>query len=271
VLVGSTTSHKLQVVTSAAADIEVAASVVAVSTATPPVVDGSVLGPILLASITTAVASPGTAIVTGAASLIKRVTELSLRNNHASTACDVTIERADGTNTETVVKASLLAGESLVYTGGTWLHYDVNGAIYPSVGNAATQAEMEAGTSTSKYVTPQGVNWHPGTAKCWGKAAGAGTTLHANWNLAGIADTGTGRLGWTIGTDFSDTHWAALTSLQRVATSLAVASVDIGGGLFRNAGQTAAVIESENFDETATTNVAQDPEFYYMAGFGDQA
>jgi hypothetical protein len=153
---------------------------------------------------------------------------------------------------------------------GVWIHYDANGGVYPSVGNAASQAEMEAGTATDRYVTPQGVNWHPGVAKCWGKANGAGTSLLANWNIAGIADTGTGRLGWTIGTDFSSANWAALTSLQRVATSLAVANNDIGGGTFRNAGQTAAVIESENFDNTATTNVAQDPENYYMAGFGDQ-
>jgi hypothetical protein len=119
-------------------------------------------------------------------------------------------------------------------------------------------------------VTPQGVNWHPGVAKCWGKALGAGTSLSAGWNIASVADTGTGRLGWTIGTDFSGVNWAALNSIQRIATTLTVATVDLGGGTFRNAGQTAAVIESENYDETATTNVAQDPEFYYMAGFGDQ-
>lgn len=267
-LIGSSTSHKLQVVTSAAADIEVAASVIAVSTATPPVVDGSALLPVLPASITTATT---TDIVTGAASLIKRVMELSARNNHASTSCDVTVQRTDGTNTETIIKVTLLAGEALVYTGGgTWIHYDVNGGMYPSVGNAATQAEMEAGTATNKYVTPQGVNWHPGACKCWGKANGAGTSLVVNWNVASITDTGTGQLTVTIGTDFSSADYAAVTSVERVSTALTVANVDNGGN-FRNATMAAGSFQIENYDDTATTHVAQDPASYFWACFGDQA
>lgn len=260
----------LELITGSAADIEVHLSAMQASAATPPVVQPAPnLGP--LASIVTATTTQilDTSGITD--THIVNVKHLNIYNNHASQSCLCTVQVNDGTNVVVLEEVTLLASEMLVFTqGGVWLHYDANGGVYPSVGNAASQAEMEAGTATDKYVTPQGVNWHPGVAKCWGKAAGAGTTLHDNWNISGIADTGTGRLGWTIGTDFSGVHWAALTSLQRVSTSLAVASVDSGGGTFRNAGQTAAVIESENFDATATTNVAQDPEFYHMAGFGDQ-
>jgi hypothetical protein len=267
-LIGSSTSHKLQVVTSAAADIEAAASVIAVSTATPPVVDGSALLPILPASITSATT---TDLVPGAPSLIKRVMECSLRNNHGSTTCDVTIQRTDGTNTDTVVKATLLAGEALVYTNaGAWLHYDINGAIYPSVGNAATQAEMEAGTALDKYVPPGRVQYHPGVCKCWGKANGAGTSLIANYNVTSITDTGTGQLTVNIGTDFSSADYSITTSLERVATSLAVANVD-NGGLIRNATQAVGAFQIENYDDTATTHVAQDPSSYYWQCFGDQA
>jgi len=262
------TTDILRVVTDSAADVEPVVSMMETDNAAPPVVqDIPNVGP--LASITTATTTTIADCTT--ANRRRNVKHISLYNNHASQATTCRVEFSDGTLVSVLANVNLLAGEMLLYTqGGMWLHYDSNGAVYPSIGNAASQAEMEAGTATDKHVTPQGMNWHPGVAKCWGKAAGAGTTLHANWNLAGIADTGTGRLGWTIGTDFSSVHWAALTSLQRVSTSLAVASVDLGGGTFRNAGQTAAVIESENYDETVTTNVAQDPEFYHMAGFGDQ-
>lgn len=175
-LVGASTSHILQVVTSAAADIEVAGTVVAVSTATPPVVDGSVTAPIILASIVTATT---TAIVTGAASLLKRAAELSLRNNHATTSCDVTIQRTDTTNTDTVIKATLLAGEALVYNGsGTWIHYDTDGLIKQAgvqqelilaattqtvMGAAATDqlklfARKRAGYMHLKYIGPSGLD-----------------------------------------------------------------------------------------------------------------
>jgi len=261
------TADLLRVVTASAADIEVHVSAMEADNATPPVIQDIVR--VNTASITTATTT--TILDCTTANRRRNVKHANLYNNHASQACQVDVEHTDGTTVEVLASVNLLAGESLVFTqGGVWIHYDSNGGVYPSVGNAASQAEMEAGTATDKYVTPQGVNWHPGVLKCWGKAAGAGTTLHANWNIASIADTGTGRLGWTIGTDFSSTHWAATSAIQRVSTSLAVASVDLGGGMFRNASQTAAVIESENFDETATTNVAQDPEFYHLQGAGDQ-
>lgn len=263
-------TEDLEVITSHAADIEVHLSVMQVDNSTPPVVQPiPSFGP--RASITTATTTQildSSGLTSGHAYNLKHA---QFYNNHASQSCTVTVQSNDGTDTSVLAKVLLLAGEMLVLTqGGVWIHYDANGGVYPSVGNAASQAEMEAGTATDRYVTPQGMNWHPGVAKCWGKANGTGTSLLANWNIAGISDTGTGRLGWTVGTDFSSTNWSALTSLQRIATTLTVATVDLGGGTFRNAGQTAGVIESENYDETATTNVAQDPEFYYMAGFGDQ-
>jgi len=263
------TTDIIRVVTGSAADVEPAVSVMETDNGTPPVVqDIPNLGP--LASITTATTT--TIVDCTTANRRRNVKHISLYNNHASQATTCRVELSDGTLVAVLANVNLLAGELLVFTqGGVWLHYDSNGAVYPSVGNAASVAEMEAAAALDKYVAPGTLHRHPGVAKCWGKANGAGTSLLANYNIAGIADTGTGRLGWTIGTDFGTADWAALTSLQRVATTLTVATVDLGGGTFRNAGQTAAVIESENYDETATTNVAQDPEFYFFCGFGDQA
>lgn len=263
-LIGSSTSHKLQVVTSAAADIEVAGSVIAVSTASPPVVDGTVLGPVLPASITTATT---TDLVTGAASLIKRVMELSLRNNHASTACDVTIQRTDGTNTDTVIKCSLLAGEALVYNGASWLHYDTNGAIYPSVGNAATQAEMEAGTATNKYVTPQGVNWHPGVEKFWVKCGVTANVLNS-WNVTSLTDNGTGDVTVTIATDFSSVDYCCNVSVEMTATTYGVANTREPH--IRSGGQAAGTVRCDCTDNTATTSLIKDPTAWHIRGMGDQ-
>jgi hypothetical protein len=235
--------------------------------AAPPVVQDIVRTN--TASITTATTT--TILDCTTANRRRNVKHINIYNNHASTACQVDVEHTDGTNVEVLASVNLLAGESLVLTqGGVWLHYDSNGAVYPAIGNKASQAEMEAGTADDKYVTPLGVHWHPGVLKCWGKANGAGTSLIVNWNVSGISDTGTGRLGVTIGTDFSSADYSATTSVERVSTSLAVANVD-NGGLFRNAGFTAGVFEIENYDDTATTHAAQDPANYFWQCAGDQA
>lgn len=263
-LVGSSTSHKIQVVTSAAADIEVAGSYITISTATPPVVQGTSVLPAILASIVTAAT---TDIFVGAASTIERVMECSLRNNHASTACDVTLQRTDGTNTDTVIKCTLLAGESLIYNGASWLHYDANGAIYPSVGNAATQAEMEAGTATNKYVTPQGVNWHPGACKCWVVAGITGNVL-ASWNVTSLTDTGVGILTITIATDFSSVNYCCLVSVEAPATTWAVANTRECH--VRSATLAAGSVSVDCVDNTATTSLIKDPTTWHVAMFGDQ-
>lgn len=266
-LIGSSTSDKLQVVTSAAADIEVAGSYITINTASPPVVQGASVLPVILASI---VSATTTDIVGGAASAIRRVMECSLRNNHASTACDVTLQRTDGTNTDTVIKVTLLAGETLLYNGATWLHYDVNGGLYPSVGNAATQAEMEAGTATNKYVTPQGVNWHPGVAKAWGvHAVSAGVPqMTATWNVTSVTDSAVCRVTPVIATDFSSsTGYAILYGFQCNTTTYSATTTALIPTV-RNATPTVTqfTIDLVEIDIGQTT----DPAAWYWAAFGDQ-
>jgi len=258
----------LSIVTGSAADIEVHLSAMQASDATPPVVQPAPnLGP--LASITTATTTMilDTSGVTN--NHIVNLKHMNIYNNHASQACAIELFIGDGTNQSSLYSCNLLAGECAVLTqGGTWIHYDSNGAVYPSVGNAASQAEMEAGTATDKYVTPQGVNWHPGANKCWGKAVGAGTSLTVNWNIASVADTGTGRLGVTIGTDFSSANYSIVASLERTVTALTATGVE--DHAIRNASPTAGVFEIESYDQTAITFVAQDPANYYWQCAGDQ-
>lgn len=64
----------------------------------------------LLSSIatTTVVAAPGSGVH-------RSVKTVTIRNRHASTACDVTVIHSDGTNVPELVKATLNAGDSLHY------------------------------------------------------------------------------------------------------------------------------------------------------------
>jgi hypothetical protein len=132
---------------------------------------------------------------------------------------------------------------------------------------AATQANQETATSNTVYVTPGVQHFHPSACKGWGKAAGSGS-LTTGYNMDACTDTGTGRLGVNITTDMSSANYSIVTSVARVTTSLSVANVD-NGGLIRNASQAAGVFEIENYDDTATTHVAQDPQSYFWATFGD--
>ena len=257
-----TTSDILRVVTDAAADIEVHESHADLNTSTGAVTpDGNPL-----ASITTATT---TTLVAGASSVVRNVRHLSLRNAHASTSCNVTLEHDDGTNTATLIKCNLLAGESLVFDqGGLWTHYDANGSPYVSPGAIAADGDVEAGTSITTVVTPGRQHRHPSALKCWGKANGAGTTLHVSYNTTSISDTGTGRLGVNIDTDFSGAHYSITYGVERSTTSLTATGVEACA--IRNASPAAGSFEIESFDHTATTMAAQDPSSYFWQCAGDQ-
>lgn len=89
----------------------------------------------------------------------------------------------------------------------------------------ATQAELEAGSITTKAVTPGRQQFHPSAAKVWGMTTGAGSpVLSASYNVSSITDFGTGDLTVTINVDFSSANYAPLittlftTKLLRVQT-----------------------------------------------------
>lgn len=81
---------------------------------------------------------------------------------------------------------------------------------------AASQADQEAGSSTSVATTPGRQHFHPGHPKVWAEVTvSAGTpTLAASYNVTSIADTGTGSVTITIATDFSGTTYASVASPQ---------------------------------------------------------
>lgn len=254
-------NDKLQVVTSASADIEVQVSWVEnnAGTMTP---GGDPMASITSATTTDIVAVAGV-------SKQRAVTHISLRNNHGSTACDVTVQETDGTNTVSIMKASLLAGEALICDEvGGWTHYDVNGGAYPALGNIATQAEMEAGSSTSVVVTPGRQHFHPSAVKCWGKTtvSGGTPTLQVSYNTTSITDTATDQLTVTIATSFSTANYALNVSIEAQTTTLSATTTSLLV-FVRNATQAAGsfVIQACEIDVGAAT----DPSSWHWQCCGD--
>lgn len=109
------TTDKIQVITSAATTIDVHASFMDVSNAVPPVVQGNTSGR-LNAAITTATTTD--VVDAPAASTIRNVKCLNIRNKHATTASDITVQfNQNGTLFE-LYKVTLSAGQTLEFVEG---------------------------------------------------------------------------------------------------------------------------------------------------------
>lgn len=84
--------------------------------------------------------------------------------------------------------------------------------------SAATQAEMEAASSTSVATTPGRQQYHPSAAKFWVYFTGTGTpTIQASYNMTSITDFGTGYYGINIGTDFSSGNYALFGNCDKLS------------------------------------------------------
>lgn len=97
---------------------------------------------------------------------------------------------------------------------GNWrcvVYSKANGQAVVST-SAATQAEMEAASSTSVMVTPGRVQYHPGVAKAWAHfTCGSGTvSLDASYNVSSISDRGVGLFtaNWTTAFSSANYSWA---------------------------------------------------------------
>ena len=116
----TSTSDKVRLTTSAAAAVDVHASYA--DNASGTITFGRTnTAQITTATTTDVVASPG-------ASTSRTVQLLTVRNAHASVACDVTVIHTDGTNAETLYKATLAAGKGLLYSESAgWQRFNAAG------------------------------------------------------------------------------------------------------------------------------------------------
>lgn len=138
----------LQLVTDAAADVEVHASWLDVTSAPQIVTPGRTNTPsITTATTTTVVGSP-------AAGAQRNVKTLHVRNEHASTAVGVTVQHTDGTTVATLFKVTLAAGETLAYVEGVgFAVYDSAGAVRTPPGLVRQQIFTDVGLDAGGQAT----------------------------------------------------------------------------------------------------------------------
>jgi hypothetical protein len=198
----TSTSDKLQVITSAAATIDVHASWVdnAASTITP----GRTNTAITTATTTDVVAAP-------AASTQRNVKTLHVRNTHATLSCDVTVQHTDGTHTVQLHKATLPAGSALEYideagflvvgVGSPPLaRLDVadqliaGGANVSSLSLTTGSITLDCGARPTQYITNNGaftITAPSNDGSCMllvTNGASAGTITFSGFTMANIGD-----------------------------------------------------------------------------------
>jgi len=115
------TTQSIEIATSSIADLDwIVSWVDSTTTAFTP---GSAHGTVAAITTTTIVAAP-------AASTQRGVKHVSLRNRHASTSQTVTVKKDVSTTEYEIAKATLAAGESLVYEDGAgWQVYNSSGML----------------------------------------------------------------------------------------------------------------------------------------------
>ena len=187
----------LRVVTSSAAQIEVYAAWVEVTTATGvPVLDRSLPAHITTATTTTIVPPP-------ASGKVRNVKHLNITNDHAGQSCIVSVEVTDGTTIIEMMAFTLLPGENMILNEeGRWAHRDAQGAEYPPAGSGAydgfSVSFMKSGTAPDAvgywYCTAKDGGfpgaWAPGTPGVNGRVTD-GTTA-ADYGCIPIRNPATG-------------------------------------------------------------------------------
>lgn len=121
---------------------------------------------------------------------------------------------------------------------------------------AATQAQMEAATSTANYVPPLRQQFHPSAAKMWLRCNEAGS-IAVSYNVTSITDVGVGNVTVTIATDFSSGSYVVNGTALTTTGALQVCVTDQLAGSFGG-------YCSNNSD----TRV--DPASWMFSAFGDQ-
>ena len=162
-----------------------------------------------------------------------------------------------GIATALALNASAVNGIPILTSGGGFTGLGDVSAASVSGGQIATQANQETATSIVTIVTPGRQQFHPSAAKAWIKCDNTGT-ISVSYNVASIADTGTGIVTVTLTTAFSSANYSPLASNDGG-----------GGGIFVGASITSASVYRLLAFNTVTQS-AQDSGVYFSAAFGDQ-
>jgi hypothetical protein len=142
------------------------------------------------------------------------------------------------------------------FIDSAWVSEFASTTVFGTV-KYANQSAMEAETSGAAAGS-DAIKYSPGVAKFWLEAnvSGGVPTLQNSYNTTSISDTGDGRLGVTIATDFSSANWAAIGSPNNVGIRVLTFVGALSGSVEANARD--------------PNNVLSDPGGWNVCGFGDQ-
>ena len=108
---------------------------------------------------------------------------------------------------------ALFVNEAAADSSGTnwrcvWYQRDST-TLAPPVNYAASQSEVEAMSSALRWVTPQGMKWHPGVGKAYINFAGASApTIAGSYGVTSLDDDGPGLFGVNMSVTLSSTAYA---------------------------------------------------------------
>jgi hypothetical protein len=172
-------------------------------------------------------------------------------------------------NANVILGSSALSANGGVGSAGQLLTSNGTAAYWSTVTvpAAATQAEQEAASSTTTYVSPGRQHFHPSAAKFWVHFGVTGNLL-AGYNTTSITDNGTGVATVVIATDFGTADYCVGVSIENLdATIDSIADGQIS--MIANGLHAAGSVQvlCKNDDGTA----AADPATWNVWGFGDLA
>ncbi len=100
------------------------------------------------------------------------------------------------------------------------------GYITTAPTSAASQAEMEAAASTSTYVSPGRVQYHPGVAKAWANFTnGNPVVTNASHNIASISRVSAGVMDVTFTTAMSSANYAIVNRINSESNNLSITTL----------------------------------------------
>ena len=199
---------------------------------------------------------------------------LPIYDNSATTNKKTTVEELfEAINTLTEITSIQTSADFLLLydTSGTAVgKAKPSNVLAGSVPAAASQAELEAASSTSVYASPGRLKYHPGVAKVWGiiTVSGGTPTLAAGNGIASITDTATGRLTITFSTAFSSANYCVQVSVERQTTAHGDNNDKIHATV-RNGSRTTTTVQLEAWDGSDAADLT-DPAAWFVTILGDQ-
>jgi hypothetical protein len=154
-----------------------------------------------------------------------------------------------------------------VGTAGHVLTSNGTGAAptFQAGGTAASQSEMETGTSTAVFSTPGRQHFHAGHPKAWARFDGTTGALDASYNIATASRTAAGTYSITFTNPMSSANYCVVATASGSATT-----TDIVCSVGRSGGAGAPTTAGFDLDCGITsTGAAHDPDEVYFMVLGD--